>query len=118
MRRFGAVGRGPPPINSRADYIACHHPSYVRKFDLLAAIREGGGHGQARPKNLDNVGRGLTPFEPARGAIFVLNCPWTTVEQIEENLSNRLKKVIATRKVTTISPLLAFLSQPPKRDWQ
>jgi len=72
--RFGKVPiKAHYMINSRADYIACHHPSYVRKFDLLAAIREGG--------------------------IFVLNCPWTTVEQIEENLSNRLKKVIATRKV-------------------
>ena len=72
--RFGEVPiRAHYMINSGADYIACHHPSYVRKFDLLAAIKPGG--------------------------IFVLNCPWTTIEQIEENLTPKLKQDLASRKV-------------------
>jgi len=45
-------------INS-ADYIACHNPSYVDKYDLLEGIKEGG--------------------------TFVLNCPWST-EEMENKL--------------------------------
>jgi len=72
--RFGEVPiKAHYMINSGCDYIACHHPSYVRKFDLLQAIKEDG--------------------------IFVLNCPWTTIEQIEQNLSTKIKKDIASRRI-------------------
>eukprot|EP01059_Diplonema_ambulator_P020307 TRINITY_DN3404_c0_g1_i1.p1 TRINITY_DN3404_c0_g1~~TRINITY_DN3404_c0_g1_i1.p1 ORF type:complete len:1855 (+),score=788.42 TRINITY_DN3404_c0_g1_i1:131-5695(+) len=60
-------------ICSGADYIACHHPSYVRKYDMLNPIAEGG--------------------------IFVLNCVWTTIEELEANFPARLKKQIAENKV-------------------
>lgn len=67
---------GPSPITSsypiqEADYVACHHPSYVRKFPLmLVPLREGG--------------------------IFVLNCIWPASE-IEFKLPANFKKLIAKK---------------------
>jgi pyruvate-ferredoxin/flavodoxin oxidoreductase len=68
---------GKSPIRStylidKADYVACHHPSYVDKYDLLEGIREGG--------------------------IFVLNSPWN-LEEMERRLPNSLKKTIAEKKL-------------------
>ena len=54
----------------KADYIACHQPSYVDKYDLLEGIREQG--------------------------TFVLNAPWSQ-EELEENLPNSLKRTIAEK---------------------
>src|SRR5512136_993546 len=66
---------GKSPIHSsylidKADYIACHQPSYVDKYDLLEGIREGG--------------------------TFVLNSPWN-LEEMETCLPNSLKKTIAQK---------------------
>ena len=66
---------GKSPIHSsylidNADYIACHQPSYVDKYDLLEGIREGG--------------------------IFVLNSPWS-LKEMETCLPNSLKKTIAEK---------------------
>ena len=68
---------GKDPIKStylinHADYIACHNPSYVDKYDLLEGIKENG--------------------------TFVLNAPWTT-EEIEKHLPNSLKKKIAEKNL-------------------
>ncbi len=70
--RFGDV-----PIHSTylidvADYIACHQPFYVDKYDLLEGIKDGG--------------------------TFVLNCPWS-VEDLEERLPGRLKRIIGRKNV-------------------
>ncbi len=70
--RFGDV-----PIHSTylidvADYIACHQPSYVEKYDLLEGIKDGGS--------------------------FVLNCPWS-IEELDEKLPGRLKRIIGHKKV-------------------
>jgi pyruvate-ferredoxin/flavodoxin oxidoreductase len=66
---------GKSPIHSsylieKADYIACHQPSYVDKYDLLEGIRDGG--------------------------TFVLNSPWA-LDQMETCLPNSLKKTIAQK---------------------
>ncbi len=66
---------GKSPIQStylidKADYIACHQPSYVDKYDLLEGIKEGG--------------------------TFVLNSPWSS-EEMEKHLPNSLKKKIAEK---------------------
>ena len=50
---------GPKPIQSpylieQPDFVACHNPSYVTRYDLLAGIKEGG--------------------------IFLLNSPWSLEE--------------------------------------
>eukprot|EP01012_Entosiphon_sulcatum_P043939 TRINITY_DN583_c0_g2_i1.p1 TRINITY_DN583_c0_g2~~TRINITY_DN583_c0_g2_i1.p1 ORF type:complete len:1924 (-),score=325.54 TRINITY_DN583_c0_g2_i1:205-5187(-) len=72
--RFGSTPiRAAYQIYTHADYVACHHPSYVRKFDLLSTIKPGG--------------------------TFVLNCPWSTVPELEANLPDRLKRHIADRNI-------------------
>ena len=66
---------GKSPIQStylidKADYIACHQPSYVDKYNLLEGIREGG--------------------------TFVLNSAWSS-DEMEKHLPNSLKKAIAEK---------------------
>ena len=66
--RFGDV-----PIKARylintAEYIACHNPSYVDKYDLLEGIKEGG--------------------------TFVLNSPWS-LDEMEERFPASIKRAIA-----------------------
>ncbi len=68
---------GKHPIKStylikHADYIACHNPSYVNKYNLLEGIKEGGA--------------------------FVLNTSWT-LEEMNDCLPNSLKKKIAEKKL-------------------
>lgn len=76
--RFGKTPiKGHYTIVNGADYVACHHPSYVRKFDLLSAIKENG--------------------------IFLVNCPWSTLEAVEANFPNRLKKDVASKKVKLVT---------------
>ena len=68
---------GKSPIKStylvdQADFIACHNPSYVGRYDLLAGIKEGG--------------------------VFLLNSPWS-VEEMETRLPASLKRTIAEKKL-------------------
>lgn len=68
---------GDSPIKStyqilEADYIACHHPSYIYKYDVLKGIKQGG--------------------------IFVLNCPFKE-EELEEKLPSEMKREIANKNV-------------------
>ncbi|MDH7506589.1 MAG: pyruvate:ferredoxin (flavodoxin) oxidoreductase, partial [Candidatus Thermoplasmatota archaeon] len=70
--RFGKKPIQSTYLITNADYIACHNPSYVDKYDLLEGIKEGG--------------------------TFVLNCPWS-VEEMENRLPNSLKKTIAEKKL-------------------
>jgi len=68
---------GKKPIQSEylidvADFIACHNPSYVIRYDMLSAIREGG--------------------------TFLLNSPWTA-EEMDEQLPASMKNIIAQRKL-------------------
>jgi len=68
---------GPKPIQSSylvktADYIACHNPAYVDKYDLLAGIKDGG--------------------------TFVLNSPWD-LDGLNEHLPASLKRTIAEKKL-------------------
>lgn len=68
---------GKSPITStylveNADYIACHQASYVRKYDVLEGIKEGG--------------------------IFVLNSAWN-LEEMEKKLPNQMKRTIAKKKL-------------------
>jgi pyruvate-ferredoxin/flavodoxin oxidoreductase len=68
---------GPEPIQSSylvktADYVACHNPAYVDKYDLLAGIKDGG--------------------------VFVLNCPWDA-EELDKHLPAGLKRTIAEKNL-------------------
>lgn len=69
---------GPHPINAsynvnRADFVACHNPSYVGHYHLLRAAREGG--------------------------VFALNCKWSTEEELEKHLSGDVKRDLALKKM-------------------
>ena len=71
--RFGDYPIQSTYLIQTADYIACHHPSYVLKYDILEGIKEKG--------------------------IFVLNSPWHTLEELEKHLPSHLKKQIATKQL-------------------
>ncbi len=62
-----------PYLITKADFIACHNPSFVNKYDILDGIKEGG--------------------------IFLLNSPWTTLEEMEKMLPDHLKRTIAQKKL-------------------
>ncbi|MDD4730741.1 MAG: pyruvate:ferredoxin (flavodoxin) oxidoreductase [Desulfovibrio sp.] len=68
---------GKKPIQSTylvdsADYIACHNPSYVRLYDVLDGIKDGGS--------------------------FVLNCSWS-LEDMETKLPAAMRRTIAEKKL-------------------
>lgn len=60
-------------IQSDADYLSCSHPSYVYKYEMLDPLKNGG--------------------------VFVLNSPWTTLEELEKNLPAKVKQDIANKKL-------------------
>jgi len=69
---------GPSPITSQyeildADYLACHHPSYIRKYDMVSQAKEGG--------------------------VFVLNGAWKTTEELEKALPGQMRKAIVEKKL-------------------
>lgn len=70
--RFGASPITSPYLIDTADLVACHNPSYVTRYDLLAGIKEGG--------------------------IFLLNSPWPA-EEMEHKLPTSLKRTIAEKKL-------------------
>ncbi|GAB6886863.1 pyruvate:ferredoxin (flavodoxin) oxidoreductase [Desulfothermus okinawensis JCM 13304] len=71
--RFGKEPIKSTYLITNADYVACHQPSYVHLYDVLEGIKEGG--------------------------TFLLNSPWNSVEDMEKNLPNSLKKTIAQKKI-------------------
>jgi len=57
---------------SKADFVACHNPSYVDKYEMVEDLKAGGS--------------------------FLLNCAWDA-EELNERLPNRMKKLIAEKKI-------------------
>ena len=70
--RFGKIPIKSTYLIDRADYVACHNPSYVDKYDILEGIKEEG--------------------------TFVLNSPWS-LKEMEQYLPNSLKQVIAEKRL-------------------
>jgi pyruvate-ferredoxin/flavodoxin oxidoreductase len=70
--RFGKSPIQSPYLIDQADFIACHNPSYVTRYDVLEGIKEGGS--------------------------FLLNSPWTA-EEMEEKLPAVMKQTIAKKKL-------------------
>lgn len=68
--RFGKQPIKSTYLCANADFIACHNPTYVKKFDVLSGIKD---HG-----------------------IFLLNCPWNK-DEIENELPASMKQKIAKR---------------------
>ncbi len=57
---------------SKADFVACHNPSYVNKYDIADDLKEGGS--------------------------FLLNCPWSA-EELDEKLPGKMKRIIARKHI-------------------
>ena len=70
--RFGKSPIQSPYLIDQADFIACHNPSYVTRYDILDGIKEGGS--------------------------FLLNSPWTA-EEMNEQLPAAMKQTIAKKKL-------------------
>ncbi len=71
--RFGKTPIRSSYLIDNADFIACHNPSYVTRFDMLSDCKTGG--------------------------VFLLNCPCRTPEEVEKFLPSLLKKQIAEKKL-------------------
>ena len=70
--RFGDTPIKSTYYISKADFVACHNPSYVDKYDIVDDLKEGGS--------------------------FLLNCPWD-VEELSERLPGKMKKILAERNI-------------------
>ena len=70
--RFGQTEIKSPYLIDRADFIACHNASFIKRYDMLSNIREGG--------------------------VFLLNSTWSA-EEMEEHLPAEVKRLLAERKV-------------------
>ena len=70
--RFGKTPIKSTYYISKADFVACHNPSYVDKYDIVDDLKEGGS--------------------------FLLNCPWDT-EELSERLQGKMKKILAERHI-------------------
>ena len=70
--RFGKIPIKSTYYISKADFVACHNPSYVDKYDIVDDLKEGGS--------------------------FLLNCPWDT-EELSERLPGKMKKILAERHI-------------------
>ncbi len=70
--RFGDKKIKSTYLINKADFVACHNPSYVRKYDMVSDIKDGG--------------------------TFLLNCPWN-VDELSERLPGQAKKFIAEHNI-------------------
>ncbi len=69
--RFGKTPIQSSYLIDAADFIACHNPSYVTRYDMVTDLKEGGK--------------------------FLLNAPWTTVEELDKNLPAKVKNALAKK---------------------
>ena len=68
--RFGDTPIQSTYLIDSADFIACHNPSYVTKYDMVSALKDGG--------------------------TFLLNCHWTA-EELNEQLPASMKQALARK---------------------
>ena len=69
--RFGDTPIKSTYLIDSADFIACHNPAYVTKYDMVSALKVGG--------------------------VFLLNCPWSA-EELENELPASMKRALAEKK--------------------
>lgn len=70
--RFGKEPIKSTYLISKADFVACHNPSYVHKYNMVQDLRDGG--------------------------TFLLNCGWSD-EELDNHLPGQVKKFIADHKI-------------------
>ncbi|MEE0867284.1 MAG: pyruvate:ferredoxin (flavodoxin) oxidoreductase, partial [Clostridia bacterium] len=71
--RFGNAKITSTYLINKADFVACHKASYIRKYDMVSDVKPGG--------------------------IFLLNCPWTKPEEFEAHIPGQVKRYIAENNV-------------------
>ena len=70
--RFGKKPIKSTYLITKADFVACHNPSYVRKYNMVQEIKDGG--------------------------TFLLNCGWN-MEELEEHLPGQVKRYLAEHNI-------------------
>ncbi len=70
--RFGKEKIKATYLISKANFVACHNPSYVRKYNMVQDLKKGG--------------------------TFLLNCGWT-MEEIEQHLPGQVKAFMAKNDI-------------------
>ena len=70
--RFGKEPIKSTYLISKANFVACHNPAYVRKYNMVQDIKDGG--------------------------TFLLNCSWD-MDGLEEHLPGQVKKYIADHNI-------------------
>ena len=65
--RFGSDPIRSSYLVKKADFVACHNPSYVNKYDIISELKD--------------------------GEVFLLNCSWNE-EEIEKHLPIKMKRYI------------------------
>ncbi|MCR4955918.1 MAG: pyruvate:ferredoxin (flavodoxin) oxidoreductase [Lachnospiraceae bacterium] len=70
--RFGKKAIRSTYLISKANFVACHNPAYVHKYDMVQDLVDGG--------------------------TFLLNCPWD-MKGIEENLPGQAKRYLAEHNI-------------------
>ncbi len=71
--RFGTTPIRSSYLIEQADFIACHNPSYVSRYDMLTECKQEG--------------------------VFLLNCPCSTLEEVNDFLPSNIKKQIAEKSL-------------------
>ncbi len=70
--RFGKDPIKATYLINKANFVACHNPSYVKKYNMVQDLKDGG--------------------------TFLLNCGWS-MEEIEEHLPGQVKRYIAQHNI-------------------
>ncbi|MFR2172988.1 MAG: pyruvate:ferredoxin (flavodoxin) oxidoreductase, partial [Clostridium fessum] len=70
--RFGHKKIKSTYLIHQANFVACHNPAYVRKYNMVQELVDGG--------------------------TFLLNCPWN-MEELEQHLPGQVKKFIADHNI-------------------
>ena len=71
--RFGNAKITSTYLINKADFVACHKASYIRKYDMVSDVKPGG--------------------------VFLLNCAWTTPEEFEAHIPGQAKRYIAENNI-------------------
>ncbi len=72
--RFGREKILSAYLVEHADFVACHNPSYLERYDILSRLKEGG--------------------------TLLLNCPWHTLEKLERQLPAPFKRALAAKRAS------------------
>ncbi|MDO4566025.1 MAG: pyruvate:ferredoxin (flavodoxin) oxidoreductase, partial [Oscillospiraceae bacterium] len=70
--RFGKTPIKSTYLIDKADFVACHNPSYIGKYNMVEDLKDGG--------------------------VFLINCPWD-LEELSEHLPNKDKRFIAEHNI-------------------